>query len=119
MLDWYAAPGVQTYESEQVCATDTEYWVLIFGYANGSATTGIYKYPQRTAKPATDPAACRYDITWSGLTSRSVNVKVRPSDETVMYMFDLIADADYQAVRNDMKGYVTEYSGRRPEQSGL
>lgn len=109
MLDWYAAPGVQTYESEQVCATDTEYWVLIFGYANGSATTGIYKYPQRTAKPATDPAACRYDITWSGLTSRSVNVKVRPSDETVMYMFDLIADADYQAVRNDMKGYVTEY----------
>lgn len=109
MLDWLAAPGVQTYENENVCATDTEYWVLIFGYENGSATTGIYKFPQRTAKSAIDPAACEYQITWDGLTSRSVNVTVQPSDETVMYMFDLIADADYQIVKNDMKGYVTEY----------
>ncbi len=109
MLDYYAAPGVQSLENEGVCCTDTEYLLLIFGYANGAPTTGIQKFSQRTAPAAAAPADCTFTVTPSNLTSRGVEITVTPSDETAMYMFDLIEAADYEAVRADMTGYVTAY----------
>lgn len=70
MLDFMAAPGVYEYENEGVYLPDTEYWVLIFGWAAGAPTTSIQKFPFRTSKPNIDPAACQFTVTHSDLTSR-------------------------------------------------
>ena len=112
MLDFMAAPGVYEYENEGVYLPDTEYWVLIFGWAAGAPTTSIQKFPFRTSKPNIDPAACQFTVTHSDLTSRGMNISIKPSDDTVPYMFDLISEADYERYKADMKAYVTEYVGQ-------
>lgn len=109
MIDYFATTGVYEYVNEHVCATDTEYWLLVFGWADGAPATELFKFPFRTSEPTIDPADCQFAVTPSGVTSRSINVTITPSDATVMYMFDLIADADYQQYKSDMKGYVREY----------
>lgn len=117
MLDFMAAPGVYEYENEGVYLPDTEYWVLIFGWAAGAPTTSIQKFPFRTSKPNIDPAACQFTVTHSDLTSRGMNISIEPSDDTVPYMFDLISEADYEQYKADMKAYVTEYVGQGHRQS--
>ena len=112
MLDFMAAPGVYEYKNEGVYLPDTEYWVLIFGWAAGAPTTSIQKFPFRTSKPNIDPAACQFTVTHSDLTSRGMNISIEPSDDTVPYMFDLISEADYEQYKADMKAYVTEYVGQ-------
>lgn len=112
MLDFMAAPGVYEYKNEGVYLPDTEYWVLIFGWAAGAPTTSIQKFPFRTSKPNIDPAACQFTVTHSDLTSRGMNISIEPSDDTVPYMFDLISEADYERYKADMKAYVTEYVGQ-------
>ena len=107
-----AAPGVYEYKNEGVYLPDTEYWVLIFGWAAGAPTTSIQKFPFRTSKPNIDPAACQFTVTHSDLTSRGMNISIEPSDDTVPYMFDLISEADYERYKADMKAYVTEYVGQ-------
>ena len=112
MLDFMAAPGVYEYKNEGVYLPDTEYWVLIFGWAASAPTTPIQKFPFRTSKPNIDPAACQFTVTHSDLTSRGMNISIKPSDDTVPYMFDLISEADYERYKADMKAYVTEYVGQ-------
>lgn len=41
-----------------------------------------------------------------------MNISIKPSDDTVPYMFDLISEADYERYKADMKAYVTEYVGQ-------
>lgn len=65
MLDFMAAPGVYEYKNEGVYLPDTEYWVLIFGWAASAPTTPIQKFPFRTSKPNIDPAACQFTVTQS------------------------------------------------------
>lgn len=109
MIDFYATTGVYEYENENVWLTDTGYLVLVFGWADGAATTNIHRFPFRTLEPNIPPSECRFDVEVTGLTSRSVTVAITPSDETSVYMWDLIADADYQQFKGNMKQYVTDY----------
>ena len=41
MIDFYATTGVYEYENENVWLTDTGYLVLVFGWADGAATTNL------------------------------------------------------------------------------
>ena len=109
MIDFYATTGVYEYENENVWLTDTGYLVLVFGWADGAATTNIHRFPFRTLEPNIPPSECRFDVEVTGLTSRSATVAITPSDETSVYMWDLIADADYQQFKGNMKQYVTDY----------
>ena len=109
MIDFYATTGVYEYENENVWLTDTGYLVLVFGWAGGAATTNIHRFPFRTLEPNIPPSECRFDVEVTGLTSRSATVAITPSDETSVYMWDLIADADYQQFKGNMKQYVTDY----------
>lgn len=109
MIDFYATTGITEYTNEHVWATDTEYLVLVFGWENYAPSTGLFKFSFRTSKPTIDPADCQFTVTPSDVTSRSMNIKITPSDNTVMYMYDLIADEDYQPHKADMESYVREY----------
>lgn len=109
MIDFYATTGVSEYTNEHVWATDTEYLVVVFGWENYAPSTGLFKFPFRTSKPTIDPADCQFTVTPSDITSRSLKIKITPSDNTVMYMYDLIADEDYQPYKTDMESYVREY----------
>ena len=82
MIDFYATTGVYEYENENVWLTDTGYLVLVFGWADGAATTNIHRFPFRTLEPNIPPSECRFDVEVTGLTSRSATVAITPSDET-------------------------------------
>ncbi len=110
MLDFYAMPGKQELtKADFPCFADTEYLVLIFGWANGAATTDIYKFPYRTSKPDKDPALCTYAITSSDIKPRSFKIDIVPSDATVPYMYDILSAEEYGQYKTDLKGYVEKY----------
>lgn len=109
MIEPRSVTGVYEYENEGVWLTDTEYLVLVFGYAGGAPTTELIKFPFRTSEPNVAPADCTFAVTVTDITSRSANISIIPSDETSVYMFDLIAEADYEMYKSNMKQYVTEY----------
>ena len=109
MIDYWAATGVSEYENEEVWLPDTGYLVLVFGWADGAAVSKIRRFPFRTLEPNIPPSECRFDISVTGIASRSAYVTITPSDETSAYMWDLIAEADYRHFRDDMAQYVTEY----------
>lgn len=109
MLDYMAKSGVYEYENEHVCLANTGYMVLIFGYSGGVPTSKIMRYPYRTSPSVMAPADCTFDVNFEGITSRSATVSIEPSDVSAPYMYDLIADTDYQQYKSKMKEYVTAY----------
>ena len=110
LIDYlYTYSGETTYENEHVMSTDTGYYVLIFGYENGVNTTPLYKFPFRTNPSQTDPAQCTFRVETTEVTSSSATVSITPSDEQVMYMWDLIDGETYRQQINSMGTYVTEY----------
>ncbi|HIW97215.1 MAG TPA: BACON domain-containing protein [Candidatus Tidjanibacter gallistercoris] len=109
MIDFYATAGVYEYTNEHVWLTDTGYLVLVFGWADGAPSSGIYRFPFRTLEPDSPPAACTFTVNVTDVTSRSATVGILPSDPTAVYMWDLIAEADYRQYEEDMTRYVTEY----------
>lgn len=109
MIEPRSVTGVYEYENEGVWLTDTEYLVLIFGYAGGAPTTELIKFPFRTSEPNVAPADCTFAVTVTNITSRSANISIIPSDETSVYMFDLISAVDYEEYKSNMKQYVTDY----------
>ncbi len=109
MLNYYTMPGVQTIPNEEVLCSDTEYYVLVFGYLRPSPTTPINKFPFRTLAPTTAPEDVTFTVEVSGVTSRSASVGIVANDAHTMYMFDLISQQDYDLHKGKMKEYVTEY----------
>ncbi len=62
-----------------------------------------------------DPAACTFDISYTGLYSTGLNVVINPSDPTVRYWMGLMAADDYPgdfamtvAVKNSIDEYVSQ-----------
>lgn len=90
---------------------DTGYELLIFGYDTESytASTELTQFALRTDKSPTSPTACTFQVAVTGLTSRSATVSITPSDVLQPYAWDLIAESDYNAYKDNMKGYLERY----------
>lgn len=108
-IDFYATSGETTYTNENVYLADTGYMVLIFGWSSGAPTTEIARFYTRTLAPETSPEKCTFSFKVSGVTARSASVTITPSDEFVPYIFDAIAEKDYELYKDDMNGYVKTY----------
>lgn len=63
---------------------DTEYMIIVFGY-DGGITTPLTTKKFRTLEP-NDATDVTFEITYSELTSRSVNMTFIPSDNSVSYL---------------------------------
>ena len=109
MIDFFATSGETTYTNENVYLADTGYMVLIFGWSSGAPTTEIARFYTRTLAPETSPEKCTFSFEVSGITARSASVTITPSDEFVPYIFDAIAEKDYESYKDDMNGYVKTY----------
>lgn len=91
--------------------SDTGYVLLVFGYDPDTnvATTDLARFEMRTEKPAASPAACTFAVEPTGLTARSVNVQITPSDVQQTYAWEIMDDELYQAYKNRLGDYVADY----------
>lgn len=110
LIDFMVTSGVTEYENEQVDNTDTGYYVLVFGYDAGTPTTPLNKFAYRTAKGEGEPSACRFDIAVSGLKSRSAQVTITPSDQTQMFLWDILPESEYEIQKNQMRAFAAKYA---------
>lgn len=110
MIDFMATSGVTEYENEQVDNTDTGYYVFVFGYDAGSPTTPLNKFAYRTTKGEGEPSACRFTIDVTGIKSRSAQVVITPSDQTQMFLWDILPESEYEIQKNQMRAFAAEYA---------
>lgn len=108
-IDFYATNGETTYTNENVYLASTGYMVLVFGWSGGAPTTEIARFYTRTEAPATAPEEWTFSFKVDGITSRSASITITPSDEYVPYLYDVIAEKDYESYKDDMNGYVKQY----------
>lgn len=110
MIDFMATTGVTEYENEQVDNTDTGYYVFVFGYDAGTPTTPLNKFPYHTAKGIGEPSACRFTIDVTGIKSRSAEVTITPSDESQMFLWDILPESEYEIQKSRLGEFVAEYA---------
>lgn len=92
---------------------DTEYYVAAFGYdeASNSASTKLAKMKFKTAA-AGDPTQNTFTFDITDVTSNGADVTVHPSDASVLYIWDVITDANYKSYgqNNDgLRKYLNDY----------
>ncbi len=113
VIPFYSTTGVSEYVNEHLNLADTKYMVLVFGISGGYyevvPTTDLFKFEYSTIPPETDPKDCTFKFDFTNITAKSADVKITPSDEHVPYIYDLIAEEDYEAFKDDMAGYVADY----------
>ncbi len=111
-----AFPGEYEWFNENVCATDTGYLLIVFGWSGGVPATPLERKPFRTLPAEVPPAECTFAIDFSDVSARSFKVDITPSDGQNMFMYDLISAAEYEEHKNDMKQYVADYVAADIEQ---
>ncbi len=104
-----------------------EYELIVFGYAEGLATTEVQRH-RVTAPAGGDPAACGFDFT---LTFEDFKMypRVSPTDGSIVYICDVMEEEYYQAMLQQFNSseealaanleamiemYVAELGGRGP-----
>lgn len=92
---------------------DTEYYVAAFGYdeASNSASTKLAKMKFKSAA-AGDPTQNTFTFDITDVTSNGADVTVHPSDASVLYIWDVITDANYKSYgqNNDgLRKYLNDY----------
>ena len=92
---------------------DTDYYVVVFGYAGG-VTTEPEMVTFRTL-PAPDPATTTFTMSASDITPYSFKLSVVPSHATTYYSFNVCAPEEYNeeaiiAAENEAFDYMFEMS---------
>ena len=92
---------------------DTDYYVVVFGYAGG-VTTEPEMVTFRTL-PAPDPATTTFTMSASDITPYSFQIAVVPSHATTYYSFNVCAPEEYNeeaiiAAENEAFDYMFEMS---------
>lgn len=103
IVDYYdVASEVVTGNKERIfdgLNPDTEYVAIAFGFDGGSWTTGLSRVDFKTSA-AGDPSQCTFEFRIDNLKSRSVDITVLPSDQSVSYHWDLFeADMTEDEIR--------------------
>lgn len=88
MLDYMATSGEYVYSNERVWQPGRDYYVIAFGYADGEATTRLFKKEFRTE--GGDPAKCTFTFDVTDIRTDRAEVKVVPSDKQVVYIWDVL-----------------------------
>lgn len=83
-----------------------EYEVIIFGYNNGTTTTDVMRHPFTMAEGG-DPAACTFTF-WLEFKDFEMNVKVNPSDNSVVYACNIIKKADLDYLEECLEDLIAE-----------
>lgn len=106
----YVKSGNIDVPNDETLYTDRDYELLIFGYdmTHYVPSTRIYRFAFRTAAAGIDPATVTYTSKVDKIGPRSASVSVTPSNEKVMYYWDLIPDTDYQKLHGDMTSYANQ-----------
>lgn len=68
--------------------TDTEYYVVTFGYMSGALTTGVQIQKVRTLASG-NPKDCSFEFEVSNIKTTSAEVKITPSDKGHYYYWDV------------------------------
>lgn len=96
IVDYYdVASEVVTGDRERIFEglnPDTEYVAIAFGFDGGAWTTGLSRVDFKTSS-AGDPSQCTFEFEINNLKSRSVDITVVPSDQSVSYHWALFEAA--------------------------
>ncbi len=112
MIDFFLVTGKSTVTRDDnftIWNTDTGYYILVFGYDKGVATTKLHKFEVRTSKPTTTPENVTFTFVSRDITSTGFVVDVVPSDKTVEYMWSILSEEEYEANKNNMKAFAENY----------
>lgn len=87
-----------------------EYEAIVFGYEAGVVTTAAVRTPF-TMNEGADPATCDFTMTQT-FENFKMQVKTVPSDNTVVYVTNILEEGDYQSLlaanNDDEKAAMTE-----------
>lgn len=102
------------------CQPGRDYYVAVFGYEGGMATTALTKESFST-KAGGDPSECKFDFAISNITYDTADISITASDPHVVFYWDAIdkelyemalaeagADAD-KIMREQLAGHLDIY----------
>lgn len=94
MMEQMCTSGRLVRENEGACKPGFDYCVVVFGWQDGGATTGLTEKRFSTLRGG-DPAECSFAFDIDAITSSGASVTVTPSDEHTVYYWDVIDDETY------------------------
>lgn len=91
-------------------AANTEYYVLLFGYSNGRATTDLV-YEVFTTQEEGNPELLTFETNFSNVLSNSLSVELLPTPDNALYTATLIeglftADDVYKYIQETAEMYI-------------
>ena len=78
------------------CQPGRDYYVAVFGYEGGMATTALTKEPFST-KAGGDPANCSFTFSIGDISYNTANITITASDPHVVFYWDAIDKELYEA----------------------
>lgn len=112
---WLTYAGVyetmsMDFAGELALMPGADYYIVVFGYGESGATTGVTK-TLITAGAGPDPKGTTFSFEITGITDAAATVEVTASKEPVAYMWDILAEADYNELGGNAAGisaYIAE-----------
>lgn len=91
-------------------SANTEYYVLLFGYSNGRATTDLV-YEVFTTREEGNPEILTFETNFSNVLSNSLSVELLPTPDNALYTATLIessftADDVYEYIQQTAEMYI-------------
>lgn len=87
---------------------ETEYYVMLFGYKNGMATTELLSETIVTTAEG-NPEELRIEVEFSDITSNSLTAHIKPTPDNVLYFSTIIPDSYSKETVYDYIDYLVEY----------
>lgn len=114
-IQWLTYAGVYEtmaadFGGELAMMPGADYYIVVFGYGESGATTGVTK-TRITAGAGPDPVGTTFSFNVTGITDTAADVEVNASKEPVAYMWDILAEADYNELGGNAEGisaYIAE-----------
>lgn len=108
-LDTHVASGNKSGTMRGLSA-NTEYYVLLFGYSNGRATTDLV-YEVFTTREEGNPEILTFETNFSNVLSNSLSVELLPTPDNALYTATLIessfsADDVYEYINQTAEMYI-------------
>lgn len=107
-IQWAISLGVYEtkptdFGGELALMPGADYYIVAFGYGESGATTGVTK-TRITVGAGPDPVGTTFSFNITGITDTAAEVEVSASKEPVAYMWDILAQADYNELGGNAAG---------------
>ena len=115
IIQWLTITGVYEtmptdFGGDLAMIPGADYYIVAFGYGESGATTDVTKMRIK-AGAGPDPVGTTFSFAVSELTATSATVTVTASKEPVIYMWDIMSEADFTELggtTDGIKAYVAE-----------